>query len=681
MGFRTSLKITFIWLFLFTILWIAYYAMGSHDPIMNPIWGDKIVFSSAPELSGVIQQEISKTWTWLPVKTATSTSSSNTEEDIQKVFKIQTYAKNEDGSYMNYSYWSAILVRDNQILTNAHVIMGENDLPSWKYNLCISKIDTEEPICVSSLRLIKYDRTKDIALLETNTEVFLWKPLELRDRKLTLGEVVKVYGYPSNGGSTLSFTEWKMSGKDKWYYKIDANIDRWNSGWWAFDKDDIFIGMPYIAEKWLTTMGYIIPVSMINDFLADVWDITRYMADTTDFESYIQDNNDLIKRQEIQNPFFTFDWFKEMGFTLEEISGDTKNGYAWYTLYSSTQNTRIAITVPSRQWNTFFPYIGDNKDIKDEFKNVDVKLDYEESWKKINQSIIISGLKKSNGTIDSNVVIYVYELAGIRYMITSKANNGERKDVENAVKLFKNNFTILKKNDPQPISGIISVYSWSFIIPNSSYVTKHCKDKCSYGIIMNNLISSDLSIYSLESEKIAGISFDEFFPEVKKIMWLDKEKEGVIVEQRINKLGQRYIFIRKINTDESITIVALFYWKDNNYTVLQYSFSLDLETTNTEEENHFADMINTFRLDLKDPFSQSDKSIAWNQDAMSVWEESTNINPSSLIDTPEMESIENNNTTISSNSGKQPQELITTSYKETTSNLIMIPTTIPKSHL
>jgi hypothetical protein len=44
-------------------------------------------------------------------------------------------------------------------------------------------------------------------------------------------------------------------------------------------------------------------------------------------------------------------------------------------------------------------------------------------------------------------------------MITSKANNGERKDVENAVKLFKNNFTILKKNDPQPISGIISVYS------------------------------------------------------------------------------------------------------------------------------------------------------------------------------------------------------------------------------
>jgi hypothetical protein len=31
------------------------------------------------------------------------------------------------------------------------------------------------------------------------------------------------------------------------------------------------------------------------------------MADTTDFESYIQDNNDLIKRQEIQNPFFTFD--------------------------------------------------------------------------------------------------------------------------------------------------------------------------------------------------------------------------------------------------------------------------------------------------------------------------------------------------------------------------------------
>jgi hypothetical protein len=60
---------------------------------------------------------------------------------------------------------------------------------------------------VTGLRLIKYDVLKDIALLEPINKSYLGIPIELNDRKLSLGETVKVYGYPGNGGSTLSFTE------------------------------------------------------------------------------------------------------------------------------------------------------------------------------------------------------------------------------------------------------------------------------------------------------------------------------------------------------------------------------------------------------------------------------------------------------------------------------------------
>ena len=54
---------------------------------------------------------------------------------------------------------------------------------------------------------------------------------------------------------------------DKGHYKIDANIDAGNSGGGAFDKDGKLIGIPYVASVGYSTLGYIIPVSMIRDFL------------------------------------------------------------------------------------------------------------------------------------------------------------------------------------------------------------------------------------------------------------------------------------------------------------------------------------------------------------------------------------------------------------------------------
>ncbi len=148
------------------------------------------------------------------------------------------------------------------------MILDSDDVPTGNYNLCISSTFESKPNCKTSLKLISYDKTNDLAILEPVEQVTPGTPLALSSRKLERGETARVYGYPANGGQTITLTEGKVSGFDKNHYKIDANIDAGNSGGGAFDKDGKFIGIPYVASVGYSTLGYIIPVSMIQDFLA-----------------------------------------------------------------------------------------------------------------------------------------------------------------------------------------------------------------------------------------------------------------------------------------------------------------------------------------------------------------------------------------------------------------------------
>jgi hypothetical protein len=65
--------------------------------------------------------------------------------------------------------------------------------------------------------------------LEPIESIALGTPVEMSMRMLELGEIARVYGYPSNGGETITLTEGKVSGLDNGHYKIDANIDAGNS--------------------------------------------------------------------------------------------------------------------------------------------------------------------------------------------------------------------------------------------------------------------------------------------------------------------------------------------------------------------------------------------------------------------------------------------------------------------
>ncbi len=568
-----------------------------------------IEFSSAPNIN---PSAWSQSWWLLDLSGSTNswvvlTGSSialESKKEVQKVFKIQTYSENWDWWYSYSSYWSAILIWKNQILTNAHVIMWSDDMPTWKYNLCITTSDADEPICVTWLRLMKYDILKDIALLEPIDTVYLWSPLELIDRKLELGETIKVYGYPSNGGSTLSLTEWKMSGTEKWYYKVDANIDHGNSWGGAFDKNDIFVGMPYIAQTGLTTMGYIIPVKMINEFLSDTANTSIYSEDQTTFQKYIKNINNLLKEQEIKNPFFTFDGFTKLGFTLTEISWDINQWFGRYVFSSVSANTVITIDIPYIQGNNYFSFTWMNTKIEKQFQNVKSEFNIEEYGKKIYEKSIVTGKKKSNGTIDNNYGFYLYDMWRVTYFINSTANTGEQKDIQNAIQLFNKNLKIINANLATP-SKTIQVFSGSFESPKNTNIMRRCREKCSYEIYVNPLTRVRFSQINMPTTKLSELTFDEFSKKLKKYFNADSTSWEIIMEPRKNKNWLQYLYSKWTQDDWTISISALFYWKETDNKAIQYEFSMKLESGNVIYEALFNSLIDTFSTQLHSPFSKN----------------------------------------------------------------------------
>jgi hypothetical protein len=91
-------------------------------------------------------------------------------------------------------------------------------------------------------------------------------------------------------------------------YKFDGTIDRGNSGGGAFGSDGKLVGMPYAVKSNNGSIGYIIPISRIIDFLAGKTDnIEKYTTKTnTNFPLYIKSvgllykNPNLLKTKYIE---------------------------------------------------------------------------------------------------------------------------------------------------------------------------------------------------------------------------------------------------------------------------------------------------------------------------------------------------------------------------------------------
>lgn len=169
---------------------------------------------------------------------------------------------------------SGVIIKDNYIITNAHVISHakfvqvSHDKSSKKYTAKIKYISHQA----------------DLALLEVEDKSFFndAKPLKLSENVST-GENVTVLGYPV-GGFSLSTTKGIISRIEYQNYvhsyesmlaiQIDASINSGNSGGAAINDNNEVIGivMQSFTSNAAENIGYIIPTLIVNSFLEDIKD-------------------------------------------------------------------------------------------------------------------------------------------------------------------------------------------------------------------------------------------------------------------------------------------------------------------------------------------------------------------------------------------------------------------------
>ncbi len=196
----------------------------------------------------------------------------------QSVFRITNFQQSPDWQ----SPWklkptgrgqgSGFLIKDDLILTNAHVVSDSR-------MLLVNKISSPEPF-LADVVAIAHD--SDLALLKVRDSKFYLNLIPLK-----LGGVpelrsrVRAYGYPM-GGQELSRTEGVVSRIEFGTYvhpgidshllvQTDSAINPGNSGG-PITQSGKAIGVAFQSNLRLNDVGYFIPVPLITRFLDDMKD-------------------------------------------------------------------------------------------------------------------------------------------------------------------------------------------------------------------------------------------------------------------------------------------------------------------------------------------------------------------------------------------------------------------------
>jgi len=196
---------------------------------------------------------------------------------VVKVFSslsIPDYAKPWQSSNRVQVTGSGVLIKDNYIITNAHVISDAKFVQ-------VSK-DNDSKKYTASIEYVSHQA--DLALLKVKDKEFYKniEPLKLTD-DISTGDNVTVLGYPL-GGNNLSTTKGVVSRIEfhnyVWSYdymlaiQIDAAINSGNSGGAAIDDNNNIVGivMQSYSKNASDNIGYIIPSVIVKTFLEDIKD-------------------------------------------------------------------------------------------------------------------------------------------------------------------------------------------------------------------------------------------------------------------------------------------------------------------------------------------------------------------------------------------------------------------------
>lgn len=190
------------------------------------------------------------------------------------IFKIKAFSHNEKFWYFREdSIGSAVLIWNNELLTNAHVVLDDNKKPYEYLVACYNENSKNNPDCNYFVSLKYIDIANDLAILKFDEfDIKIWKynfikGVNFYEKEVNIKDDLQVYWYPFIGWDTITFTKWKISWfTPNWDIKTDSLIDWWNSWWWAFINDKLVWISSYIISN-NQSIWYIKSLKHINEFI------------------------------------------------------------------------------------------------------------------------------------------------------------------------------------------------------------------------------------------------------------------------------------------------------------------------------------------------------------------------------------------------------------------------------
>jgi len=210
------------------------------------------------------------------------------------------------------------------ILTNKHVVTDQN---GGTINTCFigftQSINNEPDFGTRAnpnLAEVKYSTTTsdmDAAILYLNNptgrvfpSVDIWNS---NTDNLKFGDKVEVVGYPSIGGSTITYTSGDFSGfgdltdGTQNYIKTNAQLEHGNSGGAAYASNGQFIGIPtMVVAGTLNSLSFILSVNSIKNWVSSILG-NQYQQQITDQQPNVTTNSQTVLPNDITPPFLN--WF------------------------------------------------------------------------------------------------------------------------------------------------------------------------------------------------------------------------------------------------------------------------------------------------------------------------------------------------------------------------------------
>ena len=193
----------------------------------------------------------------------------NRKYNISKIEESLVYIEAVDDSSISSGSGFVYKIEDgkNYIITNYHIVEGYSNI----------QVYTSDKKQVNA-GIFRFDKDRDIAILEINDELNL-KEVKLGDSsKLNIGDEVYAVGTPIDYRYFSTFTkgivsylnrEIKVDGNTYETIQIDASINNGNSGGPLIDKKGNVVGVVFIKEADIDGVGFVLPINDVIEIIKE----------------------------------------------------------------------------------------------------------------------------------------------------------------------------------------------------------------------------------------------------------------------------------------------------------------------------------------------------------------------------------------------------------------------------